>query len=125
ALHQSLENTEKIRILMGIGTDSKTLDYLNETQESPQHHIQFSHAQTKKQYVKEVVKELEGVEEEKDVEEGIHKFKKWLNTGKLQIKAYPSRDLHAKLYIMTFENAIDKGRVITGSSNFSRSGLMD
>src|SRR5699024_3908753 len=27
--------------------------------------------------------------------------------------------------IMTFENAIDKGRVITGSSNFSRSGLMD
>ena len=34
--------------------------------------------------------------------------------------------LHAKLYIMTFhEGDRDKGRVITGSSNFTEAGLQD
>jgi superfamily II DNA/RNA helicase len=125
ALHQSLESTKKIRILMGIGTDRKTLGFLNEVRQVKQRSIQFSHAQTKKRFAQEIVNELKQVEERKDVEEGIQKFKKWLKSGKIELKAYPSRNLHAKLYIMTFENAIDKGRVITGSSNFSRSGLVD
>lgn len=50
----------------------------------------------------------------------------WISTGKLEIKAYPSEKIHAKVYIMTFhEGDRDKGRVITGSSNFSQSGLQD
>ena len=44
---------------------------------------------------------------------------------KLEIKAYPSENIHAKLYIMTFaEGDRDVGRVITGSSNFTQAGLM-
>ncbi|HAA42580.1 MAG TPA: helicase, partial [Ruminiclostridium sp.] len=49
-----------------------------------------------------------------------------IKEGKLQIRAYPSQNIHAKLYIMTFrEGDRDKGRVITGSSNFTQSGLID
>jgi len=48
--------------------------------------------------------------------------KKW----KIEIKAYPSENIHAKLYIMTFaEGDRDAGRIITGSSNFTQSGLID
>lgn len=68
---------------------------------------------------------METVEAKKKVEKGIQKFRKWLKSEKLEIRAYPAKDLHAKLYIMTFENSIDRGRVITGSSNFSRSGFVD
>jgi hypothetical protein len=41
------------------------------------------------------------------------------------IKAYPSGNLHAKVYISRFgEDDRDFGRVITGSSNFSESGMV-
>ena len=52
------------------------------------------------------------------------KFVAWLRSGKMEIKAYPSENIHAKLYIMTFaEGDRDVGRVITGSSNFTAAGL--
>jgi len=65
-------------------------------------------------------------EDNKNVEEGAQKFIEWIKEGKLQIRAYPSQNIHAKLYIMTFrEGDRDVGRVITGSSNFTQSGLAD
>ncbi|MDR2545683.1 MAG: phospholipase D-like domain-containing protein [Methanobrevibacter sp.] len=61
-----------------------------------------------------------------DVEKGIKKFIEWLKSGKLEIKAYRDENIHAKLYISTFSKEDrDKGRVITGSSNFTKSGLQD
>ena len=60
------------------------------------------------------------------IEEGVRKFVEWITSGKLEINAYPSERIHAKLYIMTFhEGDRDKGRVITGSSNFTEAGLQD
>ena len=54
------------------------------------------------------------------------KFIEFLTTRKLEIKAYPSADIHAKVYISRFnDQQIDYGRVITGSSNFSESGFVD
>jgi hypothetical protein len=48
----------------------------------------------------------------------------WIKSGKLEVRAFPSERLHAKLYIMTFiDGHIDKGRVITGSSNYRRAGV--
>jgi hypothetical protein len=82
-------------------------------------------------WLSEIVKretglDLEFSEDTRYVEEGVHKFIEWIRSGKLVIKAYPSQNIHAKLYIMTFkEGAIDKGRAITGSSNFTKSGLED
>ena len=126
AIYQSLEKTEHIRILVGIGTGKETLDLIQQACVAKQGSFDFSHAEVKDQYADAVMNEMENCEDSRDVEEGINKFKEWLINGKLEIKAYPSANLHAKLYIMTFaEGDKDAGRVITGSSNFTQAGLAD
>lgn len=123
-LYPSLEDTEKIRILIGLKTDRETLDRIQET--GSQSTLSFSHAETKEQYTNAVAEEMENSEDNEGVEEGVQKFKEWLRSGKLEIKAYPTAKIHAKLYVMSFlEGGRDKGRVITGSSNFSASGFVD
>ena len=123
ALYESLEETKKIRILIGINTNQKTLDMM---QQARQQQFQFSHAETKEHFSESLVKEMESAEDSKKVEEGVAKFLKWLQIGKLEIRAYPTENIHAKLYIMSFtEDDRDVGRVITGSSNFTQSGLVD
>jgi len=123
ALYKSLENTEKIRILIGISTDKKTVEFI---EKSRQLQIQFSHSEVKELYSKKVESEIGSSADSFEVEKGILKFQEWLRSGKLEIKAYPTSSLHAKLYIMTFqEGDRDVGRVITGSSNFTRAGLVD
>ena len=129
-IYKSLKKTEKIRILVGINTNVSNLPApaLNENPiTSPsQQTLQFSHSETKKQFSKEVTQEMENSSDSKEVEEGVHIFLEWLKSGKLEIKAYPSANIHAKLYIMTFsESDRDAGRVITGSSNFTKAGLLD
>jgi len=123
ALSESLEKTEKIRILIGIGTGSDTVHLINQ---SRQQIFQFSHAEAKEEFSNQVASEMEGSPDNKIIEQGVHHFLEWLKSGKLEIKAYPSQNIHAKLYIMTFdEGDRDKGRVITGSSNFTQAGLVD
>jgi superfamily II DNA or RNA helicase/HKD family nuclease len=119
-LYKALEKTEKIRILIGIGTAQGTYDLLKNPSD------QLSHYQVKEAIEDEIKEELDGSDDRKEIEEGINKFVEWVNNKKLEIRAYPSRNLHAKLYIVTFkEGDRDIGRVITGSSNFTRSGLTD
>ena len=126
AIYKSLEETEKIRILIGISTSRQTYDLLHSAKKEKQQLLQFSHAETKQEFEGLVEKELEGSEDIKQVEEGVVKFIDWIKNGKLEIRAYPSQNIHAKLYIMTFaEGDRDVGRVITGSSNFTQAGLVD
>ena len=48
-----------------------------------------------------------------------------INGKKLEIRAYPSKNIHAKVYIGKFKpEDRDYGFVITGSSNFSESGFV-
>ena len=126
ALYKSLEKTEKIRILIGISTNRQTYDLLVNTNKPRQQVIEFSHAETKEQVENLVEEELADSEDRPEVEEGVNKFIEWIRNKKLEIKAYPSQNIHAKLYIMTFcEGDRDAGRVITGSSNFTQAGLID
>jgi HKD family nuclease len=126
AIYQSLENTEKIRILIGISTSRQTFELLENANKPKQQQIDFSHAEAKQEVENLVQKEMEDSEDNRKVEEGVHKFIEWIRSGKLEIKAYPSQNIHAKLYIMTFrEGDRDTGRVITGSSNFTQAGLVD
>ena len=123
ALYQALEKTRKIRILIGISTNKATLDFIEQARQTE---LQFSHAETKAHFSDLLVGEMTEAEDSKHVEEGVVKFLEWLQSGKLEIKAYPTENIHAKLYIMTFdEEDRDAGRVITGSSNFTQSGLVD
>jgi len=125
AIYKSLEHTDKVRVLIGINTDQKVYDSIQEAKEEQQE-MNFSHAEVKETFSGLVTGELEKSEDSREVEDGVVKFIEWLKSGKLEIKAYPSANIHAKLYIMTFaEGDRDAGRVITGSSNFTRAGLID
>jgi superfamily II DNA or RNA helicase len=126
AIYQSLENTEKIRILIGISTSRQTFELLENANKPKQRQIDFSHAEAKQEVEDLVQKEMEDSEDNRKVEEGVYKFIEWIRSSKLEIRAYPSQNIHAKLYIMTFkEGDRDTGRVITGSSNFTQAGLVD
>src|SRR4030043_323882 len=126
ALYKSLDNTEKIRILIGISTNKETLELISQSRSSFQQTFQFSHAEVKEQFSEGIMQEMENSEDSREIEEGVTKFLEWIKSGKLEIKAYPSQNIHAKLYIMTFiEGDKDVGRVITGSSNFTQAGLVD
>ncbi len=123
ALYQALEKTRKIRILIGISTNKSTLDFIKQARRTE---LQFSHAETKEHFSELLVDEMTRAEDSRHVEEGVVTFLEWLQNGKLEIKAYPTETIHAKLYIMTFDKKDrDAGRVITGSSNFTQSGLVD
>ncbi len=122
-LYKSLESTKKIRILIGINTNKKTLELIERSNNTD---TLLSHAQAKEEFEKSVAQEMEASEDSASVEEGVYKFMEWIQNGKLEIRAYPTRDIHAKLYIMTFkEDDRDIGRVITGSSNFTKAGLRE
>ncbi len=124
-IYPSLENVAKIRILVGLQTDRTAYDLLQRAKEQGELDLQ-SHATCKEQVAKDVLDELEKAADSVEVESGVHKFVEWIRSGKLEIKAHPSENLHAKVYIMTFsEGDRDKGRVITGSSNLTQAGLQD
>jgi len=126
AIYKALENTEKIRILIGISTNKQTHDLLNAAREEQQQSLQFSHAETKKEIEGMIEKEMEESADSRPVEAGVVKFIEWIRSKKLEIRAYPSQNIHAKLYIMSFNDGDrDVGRVITGSSNLTQAGLVD
>ncbi|MBN2322697.1 MAG: helicase [Spirochaetes bacterium] len=126
AIYPSLERTESIRILIGISTNRSTFDLMEKANRPAQQIVEFSHAEAKQKVQTLIQMEMENSDDNRNVEEGVLKFIEWIRSGKLEIRAYPSQDIHAKLYIMTFkEGDRDRGRVITGSSNFTKAGLVD
>jgi len=126
AIYPALEKTEGIRILIGISTSKQVHDLMTEARQAQQIEMIFSHAEAKAVVENQVAKEFEDSPDKREVEEGVTKFIEWVRKGKLEIKVYPSQDIHAKLYIVTFpEGDRDVGRVITGSSNLTQAGLVD
>lgn len=126
AVYPALKNTDKIRILIGIGTNRQTFAMMEKANKQLQPVFDFSHAEAKQEIENLVEAEMAESEDNRSVEDGVHTFIDWIKKEKLEIRAYPSQKIHAKLYIMTFQKGDrDTGRVITGSSNFTQSGLID
>ena len=123
-LYQSFENIEKIRILVGLNTDKKTFSIIEATK--TEERLDFeTRSRTKEIIGERLIQEVETSEDTLEVEEGILKFIEWLKSGKIEIKAHPTQNLHAKVYISRyFKDDRDFGNVLTGSSNFSESGLV-
>ena len=121
-LYPSLENVEKVRILIGLNTDRPAYDLIQRAKQEDS--VLQSHAAAKEQVAKDLFDDLEKAPDTHQIELGVRKFVEWLRSKKLEIQAYPSANLHAKVYIMTFADGDrDKGRVITGSSNLTEAGL--
>ena len=139
-LHESLEPVDKIRILVGLSVDRDSYDILQYHEEIGM--IDFeSHQRTKKQFQQNLKTEIEtSTENDNQLELGVRKFIEFLkaectqkdtdeanggNGKKLEIRAYPSKNIHAKVYIGKYHpEDRDYGYVITGSSNFSESGFI-
>ena len=122
-LYKDMENIEKIRILVGLDVDNKTVNVLTAAKQSE---IDFeSHSRTKEKARELLRYELENSDDSAEVEIGVREFIRFIKSGKLELRAHPSHHIHAKVYISRFnESFMDYGRVITGSSNFSNGGLV-
>ncbi|MEX2144016.1 MAG: SNF2-related protein, partial [Anaerolineales bacterium] len=122
-LYEDFEQIEKIRILVGLGIDKQAFEIIEEAK--GQMTLSFTHKETRELFSDTVVDEIEQTHDTYNIEVGIQKFIEFLVSGKIQVKAHPSHNIHAKVYISRFrQEDRDFGRVITGSSNFSYSGLV-
>lgn len=119
-LRPYLENINQIRILVGINVDSLLTKYNDIGQQF------FKDTQeTKEAFIEALKEDIAKAEYTKDVEKGIIQFIEDITNGKIQVKAHPDKNLHAKIYIFKPENfnPNSTGTVITGSSNFTDNGL--
>ncbi|MDD4151766.1 MAG: helicase-related protein, partial [Candidatus Gracilibacteria bacterium] len=119
-LYKSLEDIEKIRILVGLNVDRKSFEMIEQVKKSKD--------EAKENYLYCVEKEFESTDDKKEIEEGVLKFIEFIESGKLEIRVYPKADIHAKVYIIRKDQVKSPdyfGSVITGSSNFSINGLLD
>ena len=118
-LKGKLDGVDKIRIIVGLNTDSKVVDMLQEVEKS-----MISTGDIKKNIEDTLTTELNEGEDSLESDTGAKTFLQLLKEGKVEIRGYKERNMHAKMYVFTFkEGNIDKGRVITGSSNLSYMGL--
>ncbi len=136
---ESLENFSKVRILVGINTDEPVYHLYEKSILTNQSDI-ISDDETKKIFSSNLIHHLEDSDDTENVETSIKKFIELLqkkspdydtdiqegNNGQiLELRAHPSKDIHAKVYICKYHaEDRDFGSVITGSSNFSQSGLV-
>lgn len=115
-----LEDVPKIRILVGINVDSLIANYHRQG-------LLFlpDSRQTVEELKKALYKDIQEANYKKIVEEGIIRFVEDIASKKIELKAHPSKRLHAKIYIFRPEgfNEHKTGVVITGSSNLTDAGL--
>jgi superfamily II DNA or RNA helicase len=124
-LYPALESVKKIRILIGLKNEQVIYGLLQIAHHQASESV-LSTAEIKQTFGGMMRKELVEAQDSIDIETGVRKFIEWIHSGKLEVKLYKEQNIHAKVYIMTPEHAmpdVNHGYVITGSSNFSHSGL--
>ncbi len=126
-MYPSLEEVEKIRILVGLNIDHFTATIIDRANEEI-HYSYVSSTKGKDIFEREIEKEFEQTDTTSEIEKGVRIFIDWLKSGKLEMRMYTKAPIHAKVYIMRKdpEKVPDMyGSVITGSSNFSEAGLVN
>lgn len=120
ALRPFLEAIPKIRILVGINVDALMAEY-------HQRGMLFLNDPTKTitDFSQSLKRDIQSASYRKEVEDGILKLVEDVTSGKVALRAHPTKRLHAKLYIFrpTGFNEHRPGSVITGSSNLTAAGL--
>lgn len=120
ALRPHLTKVPKVRILVGIDVDEIVADYHKRG-------LLFLADPTKAldDFQQRLKDDIQKAEYNSDVEAGIFSFVDDVVSGKLVIKAHPTKRLHAKIYIFLPCGWCEHkpGAVITGSSNLTAAGL--
>lgn len=115
-----LKSPEKVRILVGLNTDKKVVELIKKAGSEKN----ISSIQTKEIYDETLVDDFNRAPDVKYIEDASNLFMEWIKSKKLEIRVYRSQNIHAKVYILSFnENQVDSGQVITGSSNLTSAGL--
>ena len=122
-LYSAMEDVEKIRILVGLNVDKRTVEIINAANGEGTLTVK----QAKERFADGIAKEFEQSDTSAAIEQGVKTFIDWLKSGKLEMRMYVDAPIHAKVYIMRKdpEKADYFGSVITGSSNFSEAGLVN
>ncbi|NLE00122.1 MAG: helicase [Fibrobacter sp.] len=120
AIRPYLELVPHIRILVGINVDAIISDFQKKG-------LLFlaDGNKTIEEFKKELLLDIQQAGYDKEVESGIFKFVEDIVSRKVELRAHPSKRLHAKIYIFRPEgfNEHKAGAVITGSSNLTEAGL--
>lgn len=120
AIRPFLKTLPEIRILVGINVDPILDAYHRKGQ------LLLADAdKVLKSFREGLALDVQQARYSPDVEQGMTDFLEDVLSGKVQIKAHPTRRLHAKIYIFLPQgfNEHKPGHVITGSSNLTASGL--
>lgn len=119
-LYKSLEDIEKIRILVWLNVDRKSFEMIEQVKKSKD--------EAKENYLYCVEKEFETTDDKKEIEEWVLKFIEFIENWKLELRVFPKADIHAKVYIIRKDLVKSPDyfwSVITWSSNFSINWLQD
>lgn len=119
-LRPFLDNINKVRILIGIDVD-KYIAHAHQRGE-----LFFgAEEEVKEECLRLLKQDIEQSRYTKQVEDGMLQLVQDMLDGKLELRAHPSKKIHAKFYILYPDNFNQHtfGAAITGSSNLSGNGL--
>ena len=120
SLRPFLDNISKVRVLIGIDVDK----YIAKA--AQQGKLFFgAEEDVKEDCLRKIRKDIESSNYQKEIEEGMFQMVQDLIDGKLELRAHPSKRIHAKIYVLYPDdfNQYTQGMAITGSSNLSGNGL--
>ena len=119
-LRPFLDGINKVRILIGIDVDK----YIARAHQKGE--LFFgAEEDVKEECLRMLKNDIEQSHYTKKVEDGMLQLVQDMIVGKLEMRAHPSKKIHAKLYILYPDNFNQHtfGAAITGSSNLSGNGL--
>lgn len=120
AIRPYLDDVPNIRVLVGINVDKVSSDFHKKG-------LLFlaDSNRTISEFRKETIRDIQSASYDRDTEKGVVQFVEDIISKKIQIKAHPSKQLHAKIYILRPKGFCEHkaGSVITGSSNLTEAGL--
>lgn len=120
SLRPFLDNIGKVRVLIGIDVDK----YIAKA--AQQGKLFFgAEEEVKEEYLRKTRTDIESSNYRKDIEDGIYLMVQDLLDKKLELRAHPSKKIHAKIYVLYPDNfnQYSQSMAITGSSNLSANGL--
>jgi len=83
SIYKSLENTEKIRVLIGISTGKETYDLIQESKQEVQQQLQSSSKEVKDEFTEKVVEEMDKSGDTENVEDRLKFLKNELDIKKI------------------------------------------
>lgn len=116
-----LNDVAQIRVLVGLEVDKLVADAAKKGLE-----FNFNAIETREEFLSRLKEDIQQTEYSKEIEKGVLQFIDDITSGKLQIKAHPNKNIHAKIYIFRQQQEhvhAGYGAVITGSSNLTTPGL--